>query len=116
MNLSKDLVAASSVPLVLGILVEGENYGYEIVKRVEALSGGVLTWTDGMMYPLLHRLEQQGLVKSVWRSADTGRRRKYYQITDLGKKNLLTQQAQWTAINSALNTIWQDLDPSLNPA
>lgn len=116
MNLSKDLVAASSVPLVLGILIEGESYGYEIVKKVETLSGGALTWTDGMMYPLLHRLEQQALVKSLWRSADTGRRRKYYQITDLGKKNLLAQQAQWSAINSALSTIWRDLDPSLSPA
>lgn len=116
MNLSKDLVAASSVPLVLGILVEGESYGYEIVKKVEALSGGVLNWTDGMMYPLLHRLEQQGLVKSVWRSADTGRRRKYYQITPPGKKNLMAQHAQWSAINTALNTIWRDLDTSFNPA
>ncbi|KFZ30844.1 PadR family transcriptional regulator [Pseudidiomarina salinarum] len=109
MNLSKDLMAASSTPLVLGIIAEGETYGYEIVKRVEELSGGALNWTDGMMYPLLHRLEHQGLLESRWRVADSGRKRKYYAITTQGRKALAEQQQQWQVINEALSRIWHEM-------
>src|SRR6185295_11946872 len=56
MDMSKDLVAASATPLVLAILAEGDSYGYAIIKRVAELSGGQLQWTDGMLYPVLHRL------------------------------------------------------------
>ena len=61
--MSKDLVAASATPLVLAILAEGDSYGYAIIKRVAELSGGHLQWTDGMLYPVLHRLERQGLCR-----------------------------------------------------
>lgn len=108
MNLSKDLMAASSTPLVLGILSAGESYGYEIVKRVDELSGGALKWTDGMMYPLLHRLEHQGYLKAHWRRAGTGRKRKYYQITDRGRQALQDQRQQWQLINEALSAVWLD--------
>ncbi len=63
MNIGKDLVAASATPLVLSILSEGESYGYAIIKRVDELSGGELQWTDGMLYPVLHRLERNGYVE-----------------------------------------------------
>ena len=66
MNLGKDLVAASATPLILGILSEGESYGYAIIKRVAELSGGELQWTDGMLYPVLHRLERNGWVEASW--------------------------------------------------
>ena len=62
MDMGKDLVAASATPLVLAILAEGDSYGYAIIKRVAELSGGHLQWTDGMLYPVLHRLERQGYV------------------------------------------------------
>ena len=85
MRIDKDLVAASATPLVLAILAEGESYGYAILKRVRALSGGELEWTDGMLYPLLHRLERLGHVKTDWRTPPEGRRRKYYVITKDGR-------------------------------
>ena len=66
MHITKDLVAASATPLVLGILAEGESYGYAILKQVNELSGGQLEWTDGLLYPLLHRLERLGHVESAW--------------------------------------------------
>ena len=66
MDMGKDLVAASATPLVLAILAEGDSYGYAIIKRVTELSGGHLQWTDGMLYPVLHRLERQGLVAAKW--------------------------------------------------
>ena len=73
MNIDKDLVAASATPLVLAILSEGESYGYAIIKRVGELSGGELQWTDGMLYPLLHRLERNGLVEAFWGQSETGK-------------------------------------------
>ena len=95
MHIDKDLVAASSTPLVLAILAEGESYGYAILKRVRALSGGELEWTDGMLYPLLHRLRRLGYVTTEWRTPPEGRRRQYYMLTDDGRAALADQQRQW---------------------
>ena len=106
MNIDKDLVAASAAPLVLSILREAESYGYAIRKRVAELSGGELEWTDGMLYPVLHRLERNGFVEAKWGSSETGRRRKYYRLTDLGVEELERQQRQWNLVDSALRGIW----------
>jgi transcriptional regulator len=108
MDIGKDLVAASATPLVLAILNEGESYGYAIIKRVSELSEGELQWTDGMLYPLLHRLERNGYVNAVWGKSETGRKRKYYRLTRGGKKQLENQQQQWNAVDSALRGIWFD--------
>lgn len=102
MNISKDLVAASATPLVLSILAEGQSYGYAIIKRVGELSGGELQWTDGMLYPVLHRLERDGLVKASWGESEAGRRRKYYQLTKAGMEELETQKRQWQIVNKVL--------------
>jgi PadR family transcriptional regulator, regulatory protein PadR len=72
MHIDKDLVAASATPLVLAILAEDESYGYAILKRVRELSGGELEWTDGMLYPLLHRLRRLGYVTTEWRTPPQG--------------------------------------------
>jgi DNA-binding PadR family transcriptional regulator len=106
MHIDKDLVAASATPLVLAILAEGESYGYAILKRVRALSGGEFEWTDGMLYPLLHRLQRLGYVTTEWRTPPEGRRRKYYAITDEGRGALTDQQQQWVAVTRALNDVW----------
>ena len=102
MDVGKDLVAASATPLVLAILSEGESYGYAIIKRVDELSGGELRWTDGMLYPVLHRLERNGLVKASWGLSESGRRRKYYRLTERGSEELTNQQRQWRVVNEAL--------------
>src|SRR3974377_2128335 len=65
--LTKDLVAASSRPIVLSIIAGGESYGYEIIQKVRELSGGHIEWSDGMLYPVLHRLEREGLIASEWK-------------------------------------------------
>lgn len=106
MFIEKDLVAASATPLVLGILADGESYGYAILKRVNDLSGGRMQWTDGMLYPLLHRLERSGYVSASWRTAENGRRRKHYAITDEGRKALADRRTQWSVVADALNRIW----------
>jgi PadR family transcriptional regulator PadR len=102
MNIGKDLVAASATPLVLSILSDGESYGYAIIKRVDELSGGELQWTDGMLYPVLHRLERNGYVKASWGRSESGRRRKYYRLTYEGSEELASQRQQWQVVSSAL--------------
>jgi len=106
MELGKDLVAASATPLVLAILMEGDSYGYAIIKRVATLSGGHLQWTDGMLYPVLHRLERQGLVATKWGVSDNGRKRKYYRITKDGRLQLVAQRQQWQVVDDTLRGIW----------
>src|SRR5678815_337605 len=101
----KELVAASATPLVLSLLSRGDSYGYEIIQRVRELSGGRLEWTDGMLYPILHRLEEQGLVKSFWRESETGRKRKYYRILEAGRRALGEQRDQWNVVHAALRKV-----------
>ena len=106
MNIDKDLVAAMATPLVLAILVEGKSYGYAILKRVRELSAGDLEWTDGMLYPLLHRLERLGYINSEWGSSDEGRRRRYYQATESGRAQLAEQRKQWETATRTLGGFW----------
>ena len=106
MDIGKDLVAASATPLILAIVAEGDTYGYAILKRVADLSGGQLAWTDGMLYPVLHRLERNGHVESTWGASEIGRRRKYYRITEGGRAELAAQRKQWQAVDSALRNVW----------
>ena len=108
MALSKDLIAASSTPIVLSILAEGESYGYAIIKKVNQLSEGSMNWTDGMLYPVLHRLEQKRLVRSHWRVSETGRRRKYYSLTRKGATALQRHKSQWGNVLSTLRKLWED--------
>ncbi|MFL1381440.1 MULTISPECIES: PadR family transcriptional regulator [unclassified Nocardiopsis] len=107
MHIDKDLVAASATPLVLGILAEGESYGYAIVKRVNELSGGRMQWTDGMLYPLLHRLERNGHVRASWGTSEAGRRRKHYAITPAGLEALAERRAQWSVVADTLKQVWE---------
>ena len=106
MHIDKDLIAASATPLVLAILAEGESYGYAILKRVRELSGDEVQWTDGMLYPLLHRLLRLGYVTTEWRTPDGGRRRRYYRITDGGQAALAEHRRQWEAVTRALSGVW----------
>jgi PadR family transcriptional regulator, regulatory protein PadR len=109
MEISKDLIAASSTPIVLAILAEADSYGYAILQRVRELSGGRMEWTDGMLYPVLHRLERQGHIEARWEVAESGRRRKYYRITTQGRAQLAEERRQWLAVDETLRGIWQVL-------
>ena len=107
MEISKDLIAASSTPLVLAIVAEADSYGYAILQRVRELSGGRMEWTDGMLYPVLHRLERLGYVDARWDVSDSGRRRKYYRITAAGRAQLAEERRQWQAVDATLRGIWK---------
>ena len=104
----KDLVAASTKPIILSILSKSENYGYEIIRQVHELSNQSLKWTDGMLYPVLHRLENQGLIESKWKVTESGRKRKYYSIKSEGKTVLSTERKNWDMVNSVLNKLWEE--------
>jgi len=101
------MVAASAKPLLLSILSEGTSYGYEIIQKVRELSGGQIEWSDGMLYPVLHRLERDGLIDSEWKEADTGRQRKYYFISAGGRKVLNTERQQWLTVHNTLSKLWK---------
>ncbi len=107
MKIDKELVAASSVPLVLSILSEADSYGYAIIQRVKDLSGGKIEWTDGMLYPVLHWLENHRLVRSRWIVSDSGRKRKYYSIRPEGGRVLAEQKRQWSLVTETLNQLWR---------
>jgi PadR family transcriptional regulator PadR len=109
MDVGKDLVAAFATPLVLAILVEGDSYGYAIIRRVSELSGGHLQWTDGMLYPVLHRLDRLGDVAARWGQSDTGRRRKYYRISKQGHARLAAYRRQWQVVDDALRGVWPSM-------
>ncbi len=106
MKLDKELVAASSVPLVLSLLAEGESYGYALIQRVRELSGGRIEWSEGMLYPVLHWLEDRDYVRGRWVAAATGRRRRCYTLRPAGRRALAEQRGQWQAVNHTLNQLW----------
>jgi PadR family transcriptional regulator PadR len=108
-EINKDLIAASSTPIVLAILAEHDSYGYAIIQRVKELSGGELEWTDGMLYPVLHRLERLGHVEARWEVAESGRRRKYYRLTTQGRDQLARERRQWQTVDATLRGIWKML-------
>ena len=107
LDINKDLIAASSTPLVLSILADADSYGYAILQRVQEISGGHLEWTDGMLYPVLHRLERLGHIQAHWEVAESGRRRKYYNITPQGRAQLVMERKQWQAVDTTLRDIWR---------
>ena len=105
--ISKALVAASTKPLLLSILLDGETYGYRIIKQMKNLSNGKLEWSFGMLYPVLHRLEKDGFIKSEWKTSEKGRFRKYYRLTDAGRRELEREKNQWLTVNKVFAKLWQ---------
>ena len=108
--ISKALVAASTKPMILAILKRGENYGYRIIQSVREISGGELEWSEPMLYPVLQRLERDGLVSSQWKTTENGRLRKYYRLTERGAEELSRDAAQWKTVHVAFHRL---LDPAI---
>lgn len=104
---SKDLIAATSIPLLLSILAEGESYGYQLIKAIKERSGGNLEFAEGTLYPVLKKLEEKKFISATWKTADNDRQRKYYRITATGKKQLQTEKANWQFINNIFEQLWK---------
>src|SRR5215468_5823781 len=97
--LAKELVAASTEPLILSLLAKGESYGYALIQEVKRLTGDKIEWTDGMLYPVLHRMEREGWIESRWGESESGRKRKYYSLKSDGRRALKEQRDQWVAVS-----------------
>jgi DNA-binding PadR family transcriptional regulator len=67
--MSKSLIAASTRPMILSLLLKGESYGYRILQDVMSLSGGEIDWSEALLYPVLHRMEKEGVIRSRWKTA-----------------------------------------------
>ena len=106
--IAKELVAASTEPLILTLLARGESYGYELSQEVRRLSGDKIEWTDGMLYPVLHRMEGNGWIKSRWVEGENGRKRKYYSIKKDGHHALKVKREQWSLISAVLGGLWKE--------
>jgi len=104
--ISKALVAASTKPLLLLVLTDGESYGYQIIKRMKVLSHGQIEWSFGMLYPVLHRLEKEGFIESRWKPSGQGRLRKYYRITAAGTRETESEKAQWLTVHGVFAGLW----------
>ncbi len=105
--LTKELIAASTEPLILSLLAQAESYGYALIQEVRRLSGEQIEWTDGMLYPVLHRMEENGWIKSRWVEVENGRKRKYYSINKDGQRALTEKREQWTLLNAVLSGLWK---------
>lgn len=95
--------------MILSILMSGENYGYQIIQKVKELSGGKLEWSDGMLYPVLHRLEKDRFIRSRWKISNGGRLRKYYTLTEAGREELERERKQWLSVHEALSKLWKPI-------
>src|SRR5437879_6315016 len=106
--IEKELIAASTEPLILSLLSKSESYGYELIQEVKRLSENKIKWTDGMLYPVLHRMEHKGWIKSRWVEIQNGRKCKYYSIKKDGHQALKKKREQWSSLNSVLNGLWKE--------
>lgn len=105
MRIDRDLTAASVVPLLLLLLEREESYGYQIIQRIRASSEQQWVWSEGMLYPVLHRLEKRELIEAYWRTAESGRPRKYYRLTKRGRAELERQKQQWSIVQQTLSRL-----------
>ena len=104
----RELMAASTEPLILSLLSQGESYGYALIQEVKRRSGDRMEWTDGMLYPVLHRMEENGWIKSRWVRTENGRKRKYYSLRRHGLQALKAKREQWTLVSSVFQGLWRE--------
>jgi PadR family transcriptional regulator PadR len=97
-----DLIQGTLDLLILKTIAAEPRHGWAIAKRIEQVSNDVLQVTQGALYPALHRLEQQGWVRSEWRGTDTGREAKFYGLTRAGRKQMEKELAQWERLSNAV--------------
>jgi len=111
-KLSKELIGASTIPIILSLLSKSESYGYEIIQNIKDISNGDIQFEDGTLYPVLHKLEKKKLIDSFWKVADNGRKRKYYRINKTGELQIKAEKDNWKIINEILYKLW-NIEPNL---
>lgn len=94
--------------LILRLLSSGSYNGWDIMQRMQLISGDVLSVTAGALYPALHRLEGRGLISAVWKPSENNRKAKFYGLTPRGRKQLDTQRKEWERFSDAVALILKD--------
>ena len=94
--------------LILRLLSSGNLNGWDMMQRIQLVSGEVLTVTAGALYPALHRLEARGLISAVWKPSENNRKAKFYGLTPRGRKQLDTQRKEWERFSDAVALILKD--------
>ena len=100
-----DLLRAALEPVVLEVIATGATYGYEIARAIQQHSEGQLCAQEGTLYPALHRLEKQGLLKANWKTSPEGRRRKHYALTSAGRRRLEALRVEWASFSKTIGRI-----------
>ena len=104
MKINKELLKGSTTMLVLDLLKNQNMYGYEMIKKLKEKSENVFELKEGTLYPILHSLEEEGLISSYWDDT-TGKKRKYYAITIKGKKSLKEKNEEWKIFSESVNRV-----------
>lgn len=104
-KVNKELVKGSTSTLILSLLNDRPMYGYELIKVMEERSNGIFSLKEGTLYPLLHSLEEQGVIEAYWGQGDTGRKRKYYRITKSGQAFMVEKKEEWSTFKGAVDDI-----------
>ena len=107
MALKRGAMRVSIDSLLLCLISQQPMYGYQIIKELEGRSQGYFRLKEGTLYPALHRLERAGLILGKWQMLPNGRQRRYYYITDKGRKMLVAKRSQWQDFLTATNLIIQ---------
>ncbi len=107
MSKPSDLVQGTLDLLLLKILALEPLHGWAISQRLTHISGDVLQVSDGSLYPALHKLEQEGWIKSEWKPSENNRRAKFYSLTRLGRRHLEKEAANWNRLSSAISHVVQ---------
>jgi PadR family transcriptional regulator PadR len=105
-SISKELIGASAIPIILSMLKNGDSYGYEIVQKVKELTNDEITWKEASIYPVLKKLEAGGMIRSYWKIRGDERYRKYYTLLDDGKKQLEQNRHEWKLVYSVFEKLW----------
>ena len=108
MQPNKELIGASTRLLILAALAREASYGYAIIQSINDEADGLFVWQEGTVYPVLHKLEKEGLLRTQWQQADTGRRRKYYYITAEGRDALAGGAEQWQGFHKMIRSMAEE--------
>ena len=111
MAVRQDLIKGNIDTLLLSLVSQQPMYGYQVMKELEGRSQGYFKFKEGTLYPALHRLEKTGLLQGKWQTLSNGRQRRYYSITEKGRRILVEQTAQWQDFFAAMNLIFQPAKP-----
>lgn len=105
MKIESELLRGAGPLAVMKLLERSEMYGYQLVEALAKRTDGVLGLGQSTLYPLLYNLEAKGLIEADWRTAESGRDRKYYRLTGAGRKRLASDTKQWQALAAAMQSL-----------